>query len=396
MRASQSAGNGGISAGIAGSAGSGAAAGRPFSLTLEKPIDSSSTPSKQGNVSSPVSKQKAAESKPVHETEQNPPLAPAASALDTEPESSSWQDILLLRTLSSIERAAVLAFLLLSVYLSSSSWNPLDLLQEALASAAAALEQSLDMFTSIDLWAVQWPRLILVTAMGMCLSHVLDEDTKKTDRALLTAANMLVTSVGNSLLMLQGVLERSSRVLTSLIFFFRESALRILHTVQRIPRVLRYMLAIALGVMWMRWFIRRSLPVIVSSFENWTPYLLSTAAVVVLGTVLYRTIASYLHRRKAMKLAVQVVLTHVKSKLVDLNRPYPADYLLAELTDQALDLHGMALADVWKEVQKEIKKDKRLQAVDMLVDGRQQTCWRMLSGQPHSALASFFGGTKFI
>jgi len=50
------------------------------------------------------------------------------------------------------------------------------------------------------------------------------------------------------------------------------------------------------------------------------------------------------------------------------------------------DMHGLQLDQVWDDVKRLVERDKRIQAIDLIVDGKKQRCWRILSGNTQAKL----------
>jgi len=105
----------------------------------------------------------------------------------------------------------------------------------------------------------------------------------------------------------------------------------------------------------------------------------------------------------------------VKAILQRHDRPYPVSYLFEEVQDLLLihrqqlstagikspaldavvgdaqivipDMHGYRLDQLWwSDVKRMVEKDQRIQANDLIVDGKKQRCWRILSANTQARL----------
>lgn len=131
--------------------------------------------------------------------------------------------------------------------------------------------------------------------------------------------------------------------------------------------------------------------------------------------LLYFITRRWLKSRADRVVVVDHLCIIVKAILQRHDRPYPVSYLFEEVQDLLLihrqqlstagikspaldavvgdaqivipDMHGYRLDQLWwSDVKRLVEKDQRIQANDLIVDGKKQRCWRILSANTQARL----------
>ena len=131
--------------------------------------------------------------------------------------------------------------------------------------------------------------------------------------------------------------------------------------------------------------------------------------------LLYFIMRRWLKSRADRVVVVDHLCIIVKAILQRHDRPYPVSYLFEEVQDLLLihrqqlstagikspaldavvgdaqivipDMHGYRLDQLWwSDVKRMVEKDQRIQANDLIVDGKKQRCWRILSANTQARL----------
>jgi hypothetical protein len=343
----------------------------------------------------------------------------------------SWNYVLTLESLSTQEKLLVIIFLVATLYVNCQSWT--------LESVAANTHQ---VFASLleypyrlppELSSIDWANVFMSVVIGVALALTWDYHPSYSDAFLSSLRCRLLTQAQTGY--------------ARTIEWHNEISRHVHHSIQSlhrvlasIPKVLRYMIAIAMAIAVLRWLLSCTISVLVHGAMVIWPYIATFLALSLALIIIVLLLQRWVACRNAKRLAAQSVLQAVQSLLVLKTEPYVVAYLYLDLQDglrrahaasadstpgktraevvgtgaafldtprltaytiptapaallaicQDVDMQGLALAQVWPLVLQAVHGDKRIQSVELLVDGKRQLCWRRLEGRPSDSFMSVF------